>query len=43
MDDSATGEQDKDEDQQNDDVEGTLGDDGWCCEYEDKEHNDCDE
>ena len=43
MDDSAAGEQDQDEDQQHDDVEGTLGDNGGCCQYQDEQDNDCDE
>lgn len=43
VDDSAAGEQDQDEDQQQDDVQGTLRDDGWCCQYKDQQDNDCDE
>jgi hypothetical protein len=43
VDDATAGEQDKDDEQEHDDIEGTLGNDGRCCEYEDKEHYGCDE
>jgi hypothetical protein len=43
VDDATAGEQDKDQDQQQDDVEGTLANDGGCCQYQDQQDNDCDE